>query len=152
MQRRPIILSHVNLLSHHYNVSTSWHWRGREEIGDKCYFQLFRPWDYPSTKSVLWRLKCTKLVFRPAPRWGSLQRSPDSSWWGGGSLPHTQESHLRSRTSTSIFGPSGLKLQLPNSLNFLQYFRDWIKHWFRLLVSCTLYIILFLVDVPLNMV
>jgi len=33
--------------------------------------------DYPSIKSILWRLTCTKFVC-PGPRWRRLQHSPDS--------------------------------------------------------------------------
>jgi len=57
--------------------------------------------DYPSTKSVLRRLKCTKFA---APR--------PPSWWGGAAaLPKNPTPVLG--PSASIFGPSGLQLQRP---------------------------------------
>jgi len=59
-----------------------------------------------------------QICFRPDPTDGAYSVPPDSSWRGGGSLPPPQEPQPRSRPSASIFGPSGLNLQIAtNTLN-----------------------------------
>jgi len=76
-------------------------------------------WKYWISKSVLWRLKCTKFVFGrgsdPDPAGEAYSAPPDPLAGGAAPSPRIPP---RSRHSSSIFDPSGLKLQLPPTVNF----------------------------------